>query len=207
MAKRVTRSYRSTLRQRQAEDTRRRIVDAARKLLAKKGYAGMTVDEIADKAKVAPQTVYAAFGSKRGILKGLLDQTSSAPALDELRQQARAATDPAVRLQFAARIARQIHDAQRDALDLLRGAGVVAPELAALGHDRDSQRYEAQAGTVLYAAEVKRLRPELDVTAARDVFWALTGREIYRLLVVEREWSSDRYEQWLAATLVRTLLA
>jgi len=30
--------------------------------------------------------------------------------------------------------------------------------------------------------------------------------EIYRTLVVERGWSAERYEDWLAAALVRQLL-
>ena len=37
--------------------------------------------------------------------------------------------------------------------------------------------------------------------------WAwLPSQDIHRRLVVERKWSSDRYEQWLGDTLVLTLL-
>jgi hypothetical protein len=35
----------------------------------------------------------------------------------------------------------------------------------------------------------------------------LTVPEIYRTLVVERGWSVDRYERWLAAALIGELLA
>jgi hypothetical protein len=33
-----------------------------------------------------------------------------------------------------------------------------------------------------------------------------TGRDVYRMLVRERGWSSQKYQDWLADTLVRSLL-
>jgi hypothetical protein len=32
-----------------------------------------------------------------------------------------------------------------------------------------------------------------------------TGRDIYRMLVLERAWSSDEYEKWLARSLIHEL--
>ena len=57
-----------------------------------------------------------------------------------------------------------------------------------------------------FLRDAKRLSPELDYGTARDVFWTLTGRDIYRMLVRERGWSSQQYQDWLADTLVRSLL-
>ena len=54
--------------------------------------------------------------------------------------------------------------------------------------------------------DARRLRPALDYTTARDIFWMLTGRDVYRMLVRERGWSSQKYEGWLADTLVHSLL-
>jgi prophage antirepressor-like protein len=51
------------------------------------------------------------------------------------------------------------------------------------------------------------LRPELDDATARDIFWTLTGGDVYRLLVRERGWSSQKYQDWLADTLVHSLLS
>lgn len=69
------RQYKSLVRQRQADDTRRRIVEAARQLLQREGYAGMTIEAIAQRAEVSAQSVYAIFKSKTGILIALLDQS------------------------------------------------------------------------------------------------------------------------------------
>jgi len=109
-------------------------------------------------------------------------------------------------LRLAAPIARQIHDAQRATFDLLRGAGVVAPELAKLERQRERLRYERQERMIISLRDAGRLRPELDYTTARDIFWMLTGRDVYRMRVRERGWSSQKYEGWLADTLVQSLL-
>lgn len=201
------RPYKSPLRQRQADDTRRRIVEAARQLLHREGYAGMTIEAIAQRAGVSAQSVYAIFKSKTGILTELLDQTTFGADYEEAVAQAMSASDPATRLGCAARIARQIHDAQSATFDLLRGAGVVAPELAKLEQRRESLRYERQERMILSLREARRLRRGLDHRTARDIFWTLTGRDVYRMLVRERGWPSQKYQDWLADTLVHGLLA
>ncbi|PYY07908.1 MAG: TetR/AcrR family transcriptional regulator [Acidobacteria bacterium] len=206
MAKKAKRSYKSPVRQRQAGDTRQRIVESVRELLQSEGYAGMTIEAIARRAEVSAQSVYAIFKSKTGILVELLDQSTFGPDYDQAVQKALSASDPETRLRLAAPIARQIHDAQSATFDLLRGAGVVAPALAKLEQRRECLRYERQEKMVISLRDARRLRPELDHATARDIFWMLTGRDVYRMLVRERGWSSQKYQDWLADTLVRSLL-
>jgi AcrR family transcriptional regulator len=207
MAERKKRSYKSLTRQRQASETRRRIVEATRELLDTEGYAGMTVEAVARQAEVSVQTVYAVFGSKTGILAELLNQTTFGADYEDTVRKTLEEKDPETRLRGAARIARQIHDARRAGFDLLRGAGVVAPELARLEQERERIRYERQEQMVASLRGAKRLRPELNTRTARDIFWALTGSDVYRMLVRERGWSSQKYQDWLADTLVRSLLS
>jgi AcrR family transcriptional regulator len=200
------RPYKSLVRQRQAGDTRRRIIEATRKLLQSEGYAGMTIEAIAQRAEVSAQSVYAIFKSKTGILIELLDQAAFGPDYEEAVRKALSASDPETRLRLAAPIARQIHDAQSVTFDLLRGAGVVAPELAKLEQQRENLRYERQERMIISLRDAGRLQPVLDHGTARDIFWMLTGRDVYRMLVRERKWSSQKYQDWLADTLVRSLL-
>jgi AcrR family transcriptional regulator len=202
-----TRTYHSPTRHRQAEDTRQRITAAARKLLIAKGFDGTTIEAVAREAGVATQTVYAIFGSKRGIVAALMDRARFGPDYAEQVSRVREETDPALRLMLTAGVARRVYDAERGELDVLRGAGVVAPELAAMVRARERERYDGQGHTIELMVEQRRLRPELDALAARDVLWALTGRETYRLLVIERKWSPDRYERWLGTLLQAALLA
>src|SRR5437016_5083201 len=206
VAKIKKRPYKSLVRERQADDTRRRIAEATRKLLQSEGYAGMTIEAIARRAEVSAQSVYAVFKSKTGILTALLDQSSFGADYEDAVQKALNASDPETRLRLAAPIARQIHDAQSATFDLLRGAGVVAPELAKLEQKRECLRYERQERMIISLRDAGRLRPGLDHGTARDIFWMLTGRDVYRMLVRERGWSSQKYQDWLADTLVRSLL-
>src|SRR2546422_9546912 len=105
------RRYKSLVRQRQAGDTRRRIVEATRQLLQSEGYAGMTIEAVAQRAEVSAQSVYAIFKSKTGILTELLDQSTFGLDYDDAVRQAMSASDPETRLRRPAPIARQIHDA------------------------------------------------------------------------------------------------
>jgi hypothetical protein len=50
------------------------------------------------------------------------------------------------------------------------------------------------------------LRPGLAVEDASDVIWTLCSLAVYDLLVLGRDWTSDRYRDWLAITLARHLL-
>jgi len=195
------------VRQRQADDTRRRIVSATRQLLQSEGYAGMTIEAIAHRAEVSAQSVYAIFKSKTRLLTELLDQSTFGADYEEAVRRALSARDPETRLRLAAPIARQIHDAQSATLDLLRGAGVVAPELAKLEQQRENLRYERQERMIVSLQQAKRLRAGLDYASARDILWMLTGRDVYRMLVRERGWSSQKYQDWLADTLVHSLLS
>ena len=206
MAEIKKRAYKSPTRQRQAHETRRRIVEATRRLLETEGYAGMTIEAVARQAEVSVQTVYAVFGSKTGILADLLNQTTFGPDYEDIVRQTLEEQDSEIRLRGAARIARQIHDAQSAGFDLLRGAGVVAPELARLEQERERIRYERQEQMIVSLRAAKRLRPELNARTARDILWTLTGSDVYRMLVRERGWSSQRYQDWLADMLVRSLL-
>src|SRR6266700_4551507 len=100
MPKIKKRLYKSPVRQRQAGDTRRRIVEATRYLLESEGYAGMTIEAIAQRAEVSAQSVYGIFKSKTGILAELLNQSTFGADYEELVRQALRENDPATRLRL-----------------------------------------------------------------------------------------------------------
>ena len=200
------RPYKSLVRQRQASDTRRRIVEVTRQLLQSEGYDGMTIEAIAQRAEVSAQSVYAIFKSKTGILIALLDQSTFGPDYVEVVGQALSASDPETRLRRAASVARQIRGAQSAAFDLMRGTGVVAPELAKLEQQRERLRYEKEESMITFLREAGGLRSGLSHKTARDIFWMFTGGDVYRMLVRERGWSPQKYQDWLADTLVHSLL-
>jgi hypothetical protein len=51
------------------------------------------------------------------------------------------------------------------------------------------------------------LREDLAENHAVDILWALTGPEVYSLFVRERQWSPDRFGDWLHGLAQEQLLA
>lgn len=200
------RPYQSPVRQRQADETRARIVGAARKLLEQRGYSGMTMEAIAQEAEVAVPTVYANFRSKTGVVAEILDAARFGDDYQQAVREAMAEKRPRVRLQYAARIARRIYESESSVRDLLRGAGAVAPRLGRQDEERECRRYEMQKHLIEGLASAKELRRGLEVGRARDILWSLTSRDLYRMLVRERGWTPYEYEDWLTKTLLETLV-
>lgn len=200
------RPYQSPIRQRQADETRSRIAAAARKLLERHGYAGMTMEAVARQAGVAAATVYSVFGSKTGILAEILDAARFGDSYHDLVREAMQTAAPRERLKFAARIARRIYESEHAVLDLLRGAGTVAPGLAQQEARHECTRYEAQQVMIQYLVQSRSLKKDLDEKRARDILWSLTSRDLYRMLVRDRGWTAQEFENWLADTLVEALI-
>jgi AcrR family transcriptional regulator len=203
MAKRVKRKYDATSRRQQADQTRDRILEAARRVISHLGFADATFEAIAAEAGVAAPTVYAAYGSKSGILQALMTRATFNSTYDNVVREALKSDDPVTRLRFAARIARGIFDSLRSEAEVLRGATAIAPDFI---RERERIRYERQEGVVQVLDQKGALRTGLTLSVARDILWTLTSYDIYRRLAVERRWTADQYERWLGDTLIATLL-
>ena len=50
------------------------------------------------------------------------------------------------------------------------------------------------------------LAPGLDAARAADILWTLNHPDLWHLLVGERGWTPDAYEQWFADTACAQLL-
>jgi hypothetical protein len=60
---------------------------------------------------------------------------------------------------------------------------------------------------VAMLAEKNALRPGLDMDRATDILWTLNHPDVWHLLVGERGWSPERYEEWFGDTVCAQLLA
>ncbi len=184
--------------------TRERIVDAARALMAERGWSGATIDAIAEKAGVATPTVYAAFGNKLAILDAMRQVMLRDSKIPELTEQALAEPDAARRLALWAKSVRQQMESSYDIISIHRQAARADPEFAI------EYRKVLDNRARHFAEFVRGLRyglaDEIDARTATDLLWALSTEELWRELVEERGWSADRYELWLGATLVAQLI-
>jgi AcrR family transcriptional regulator len=201
------RPYHSRTRQRQAEETRRRILEAARDLFESCGYAVTTLEAIAEIAEVSPKTIAAVFGSKRALLAAVINPEAFSTPVQQLLEEVGATEDPSRRLSLVAQITRQAYEPLARSLELLRTAGALAPELADLAQQVEARRRQNQALLMASLHEQGVLRSGLSFEEATDVLWALTSYDLYRMLVVDQRWEPERYETWLAQLLVQHLLA
>ena len=200
------RTYHSRVRQRQAEETRRRILEAARSQFESCGYAVTTLEAIAEIADVSPKTIAAVFGSKRALLAEVINPEAFSPSVRQLIEELRATEDETLQLSLVAQITRQAYEPMASSLELLRTAGAVAPELGDVARQIEARRRQNQARLIVSLHEQEALRPSLSLEEATDVLWALTSYDLYRMLVVEQHWEPERYETWLAQLLAQHLL-
>jgi AcrR family transcriptional regulator len=188
------------------------VIEAAREKFLERGYAATTIEVISDTSDVPPATVYRLFSSKLGILKALLDVSiagddEAVPMQDRPGARALFAdADPAGQLAGFAGICRRINARTAPVYRILLSAAGSDREAAALLAGYTRQRQEGQGQIARSLARRGALRPGLTERDAADVIHALMSPEVYRLLVDERAWSPERYEQWLTDILISQLL-
>lgn len=200
------RPYKSVARNKKAAQTRDRILTSAKSLFEAEGFEHVTIEKIAQAAGVASPTIYALFQSKRGILRALMDESLPLDQFHALVEKSIQERSPKTRLAISAKIARQMYDAERIQTTIFQGAAVLAPEFKELEQEREMRRYNRQEVTIQAMEEEGSLAKGLSISKARDILWTFTGRDIYRMFVIERGWTSDEYEKWLTQLLIQTLV-
>jgi AcrR family transcriptional regulator len=208
----VKRQYTSTLRQRQASETRSRILDAAQRLFTDSGYGATTMESIASEAGVATDTVYANFRNKAGLLHKLMDvrvggDDSPVRLLDrEGPQKVRAESTQKRQVEAFAADITQILERARPVDDIMRGAAAVDPEIAALRVRMHGLRYNNVKEFARWLSVKGTFRGGITEADAAAIVWTLASPEVHGLLREGRGWTSERYTAWLAESLTRTLL-
>ena len=207
-----SRSYDNALRQAQSADTRRRILDVTRELIVERGYRATTVAEVARRAGVHVDTVYALVGRKPVLLRELIEQAISGapgPVAAEEREYVkaiRAEPDPARKLAIYARAVRDIQARMAPLYLALRDASATEPEAEEVWRQISDRRAANMRKLAQDLDQAGGLRAGMSVEKAADVIWATNSSEVYVLLTVERGWSPDAYEDWLTDAWCRLLL-
>ncbi len=200
------RTYHSDRRDKQRAATRARLVKAARWLFAHHGYGATSIAAITNRAKVSVPTFYAVFGSKQSVLFALLDAMAAEADPERLERELEEAEGDPWR-QLASRVAftTRLYRLGADVLETVRMAGDTDRDLVALWRRGEARRREREAPMLAEWIAAGATRPGLERKAAADIFWALTGPDVYQLFVTHCRWSTDRFEAWLVATLGREL--
>jgi AcrR family transcriptional regulator len=206
------RQYDATNRQTRSAATRQRIIDAARELILDGGYRATTIAAIAARAGVNTDSVYALVGRKPVVLRELIEQALSGTDHEVVGEDRahikamRAETDPARKLAIYARGLCEIHVRLAPLFLALRDASSTEPEALEVWQEISDRRAANMRKLVKDLRDTGGLRPGLSIDEGADIVWATNSPELYVLLVVERGWSVDRFEQWLAESWCRLLL-
>ena len=214
MAERVKtkRRYDSPRRREQAAATRREILEGAQRLFERQGYAATTMAAIAAEAGVALKTVYVAFENKSGLLRALWHlvlrgDEADVPVADRpWYREVVEEPDPERQLRLNARNARAVKERGAALMRVIRDAAPADPDIAALWDRIQSDFYDNQRVIVKALASKKALGRGLDVTRAADILWTLNHPDTWQLLVRERGWTPEQWEQWFGDTAVSQLL-
>lgn len=206
------RTYNSSRRKDQARQTRLQIIEAARKLFIARGYAGATIESIAQEAGVAVETVYAAFGNKRAILSkligiSLVGDDEPTPLLQRQHpQEVMKDTDQHRQIrQFADDIA-EIMERVAPLFEVMRMAAKTEPDIAEMFQKMLGERVEGMKVFVNALLANGPLQDGLTVDAAAETIWTLTSGEVFTLFVKDRGWTKEKYKHWLVNALNKLIL-
>ncbi len=208
---------RRVTRQREAgeatrRETRRRLLVAAAEEFHEQGYRAATVARIADRAGVAIQTLYHSWGSKRDLLRGVLDQALTGSeegqlSAGELPQVVMAEFDPQEAVDHPEALVRHlVHQfrvlAERSASvwRTYRDAAAVDPDISADWHALMVLR-RANYARLLDTVPADRWRTGLTRDDVVDTAWTIASPHTHELLVTDAGYDYDRYETWVLTTL------
>ena len=166
---------------------------------------------IATEAGVALKTVYLAFETKSGVLRELWNVTlrgddGDVPVAEQAwYRETLDEPDPERQLRLNARNSRRGKERVAAVGEVIRsGARRPIPRSPSSGARIQAQYHENQRTIVESLAAKKALA--LDVDRAADILWTINHPNTWQLLVGERGWTADEYEQWAADTACRELL-
>lgn len=191
------------------QESRRKILEAARALFLERGYAGTTVKDIAHSAGVGTATIYAAPLTKRDILLAIRDvdlagNDEPVPLLEQSWTQDVAA-EPDAQRQLALWVHHQCEITGRaePILDVLRQAIGADPQLEADRTEDERRRYVTQSGMV---SLLTQWRPHHHHPwPAADALWALLSPLMYHQLHCERDWGAEDIEHWFLHLLATSV--
>lgn len=177
------RSYQLGARRVQIDDSRRKIIDAARALLTEStSYTTFTVDAVAKKADVARATIYYQFESKIGLIEAVCDALAEDGQMSELAS-AFMNPDPIEALTIFIACFARFWNSDRLVMRRLRSLARLEQEVGGVISDRDERR---RSGLVVL---VERLSDQHFLTVEPDravqILFTLTSFESFDSLAAD----------------------
>ncbi|MEV4976620.1 TetR/AcrR family transcriptional regulator [Streptomyces scopuliridis] len=185
-----------------SQETRRRILEAARELFVERGYGATMLQDVAAQAGVAVQTIYFVFGNKRTLLREVVDISIAGddePVATMDRpwfRDALAAETADAQLRTHIRGTREILERVAPIMKMVDTAAAGDPEIAGLWPQDENPRFVVHATAAKALMAKPGARPGMPAERAADVLFGVLSPELYLLFVRERGWSPEQWEQW-----------
>ena len=193
-------------REQQAAETRRLIIDAARRLFAKQGYGITSIAQIAEEAGVAVPTIYASVGTKLRLLELLNDRIDQDGGVAELVPQLLTCQDAAQMLELQVRLSRQLNERAGDLIAALRSAATVEPGMAGPYAAGMHRHREGMRATARRLSELGALRQGVSEQEAAALLDSLLTPESWATLTTAHDLSWEACAELLNRSLVALLL-
>jgi AcrR family transcriptional regulator len=207
-----TRAYHSPRRAEQAEATRQAVLLAARHLFVTKGYTATTIADIARRARVSPDTIYATAGRKPALLRELVETaisgTDQAVPAEERDYVIRMRAAPAALevITIYAQAITAIQERLAPVFLALRDAAITDKDCAALWTEISERRARNMRALAADLRATGDLRDDLTDDQVADIVWSMNAAEYWDLLVRQRGWTPAEFATWLADAWARLLL-
>ncbi|WP_433038385.1 TetR/AcrR family transcriptional regulator [Actinomycetospora sp. CA-053990] len=198
------------VRTEQMHNTRRRAIDAARRLFLERGYAGTTIAAVAEEAEISPETIYSSLKGKSGLLEGVIEAAIMGPegaVSEQQRWLESVARLPSPRQRLRGWVDASCHTLARTSPihAVIRAAADREPFAVAL-RERLLQRRLAQVTALAADFLHGALRPGISGEDAGHRYAALLSPEMYHLCTADLGWTPQRFQTWATQLLETDLL-
>jgi AcrR family transcriptional regulator len=204
-----TRAYDASNRRAAAARRRQDVLDAARELMLRDGYAATTVTAIATTAGVSPETLYKAFGGKPGIVRALyhkaLEGDGEEPA-EERSNRLRGISTGHELVAGWAELAKEVAPRGAPLQVLVREAAASDPRARAIWEEMERSRLTRMRDNARALMATGDVRPGLALRDVTDVLYTVSSAEMYELLVMRRRWAARRFARFQRDTMAGALL-
>ena len=201
-----SRSYRSELREQQAERTRELIAASARARFLERGWAGTSVRSVAEGAGVSEATVYSVYGSKAGLASSLIDAAEQGANIRRtVAELEELAGDAVGQLRAFVGFDRRLYEGAGDVLRILTEGRRQHPELGA-AYDEGRRRGDEQRRGAFAAWPADVLRAGVDVERGVAIYGIVVSLDSFATATRDYGWPPEEVEQWWHDTLAEQLL-
>src|SRR5262245_847126 len=176
------RPYRLGKRQAARSETRSRILEAARQLLATESNTDLSLEAIARRADVSRLTIYYQFSSRAGLLEALYDHLAQRGHMEQMADVFQA-SDTASAIEKLVQTFVGFWATDPHVMRRLRGIAALDPEVAQGIRSRDARRPRIALEILKRASSVRRAKSGgVHQRAVADVLGMLTSFETYDAL-------------------------